>query len=106
MYGVRTTALCGIQNAVDAQIRLAGRRWPNPVSLVGFQHVQGSTICVRIDSDCHKPQLMAGTNDTHGNLAAIRYQEFLKHRNVKMGLASVATHNFSGQKDTPPSRRG
>src|SRR3989440_9662412 len=49
------------------------------VRLVGLLHVDGGGVALRVDHDGPDPELPAGADDAHGDLAAVGDEDSLKH---------------------------
>jgi hypothetical protein len=69
-----------LEDAVHAQVRLARRRRSARVSLVGEADVQRVAVDVGVDRDRRDPELAAGADDAHGDLAAVGDQDLVEHR--------------------------
>ena len=79
MNGFGPVAARRIQNAVDAQIALGGRRGPQVGGLIGHAHVQRGAVGIGIDGHRDDPHLAQRANDTDSDLAAVGNQDLMEH---------------------------
>ena len=71
---------CGdIENFVDIEIGLTGRRSADRIGFVGLAYVQRSAVYIGINHDRGNSHFVARAQDAHRDLAAIGYQNFLEH---------------------------
>ncbi len=91
MDRVRARAGGDIQNFVDIEIRLGGRRGTDRISLIGLANVQSGAIDIGVD--CHRgnSHLVAGADHAHGNLAPVRDENLLEHETA-WGRADSRAH--------------
>jgi hypothetical protein len=66
---------CRLDDPIDPQIALGGRRGPDADRPVGGTDMPGRRV--RVAVDCHRlhAQLMAGTDQPNGDLAAVGDQD-------------------------------
>ena len=76
----------GVQDRLDRQVGLRGRRRADAERLVGHLHVQRVAVGVGVDGDAGDAQLAAGADDAHRDLAAVGDQDLV----VSAGLSSLA----------------
>jgi len=60
-----------VEDRVDAQVALGGRRRPDPVRLVGHAHEQRVRVGVGVDRDRAHAEPPRRADDANGDLAAI-----------------------------------
>ncbi len=63
-----------IQISFDRQSTFA---WPDKIRFIRLEAVQSKAIFIGVDRDCPQSQFRRCTEDANGNLASIRYQQFL-----------------------------
>ena len=80
MHGAGAGAMRGLEDPVDPQIAVRGRRGTDEVGFVCGQHVGGRAIGLRIHGDAPNAQLSAGADDPKGDLTSIRDQNGLQHQ--------------------------
>ena len=83
-----------LDDLLQLQVRLAGRRGPDVEGLVGVAGVDGVAVGVRVHGDRADAQLAAGPEDAHRDLAAIGDQnlpEQLFHGKRSMTALSSAS---------------
>jgi len=85
MHGLGSGAQCGIDDRVDVQVALPGRRWADPHRDVGVGDVPGSRVGVTEHRNRADPHGTAGPNDAHGDLAAVGDQD---------GVESLCVHRY------------
>ncbi len=68
-----------VQKFLNIEIGLGGGGRADGIGLVGFADVEGGAIYLRVDGNGGDSHFVAGTNDPHGDLAAIRDENFLEH---------------------------
>src|SRR5690606_1943181 len=78
MDGVDAREQRGAHDVRDVQVALRGGGRPDAISFVGQQDVQRLAIRLRVDGDGPDPQLPAGANDAHRDLASVGDQDLLK----------------------------
>ena len=79
MDGVCAGACGNVENLLNVEIRLGGGWRADGVSLIGLADVQRGAVHVRVDGNRGDSHLVAGADDAHGNLAAVRDENFLEH---------------------------
>ena len=79
MHGLRAGRAAGLDDLVDQQIRLRGRRRADGDGLVGHLHVQAVPVGVGVDRDRLDAELARRLDDAAGDLAAVGDQDFLEH---------------------------
>jgi hypothetical protein len=77
--GVGIGHLGGADDRLHVQVALGAGRRPDTDALVGQLDVQRRAVDIRMHCDGLDPQLLAGTNDAQGDLAAIGDEYFMKH---------------------------
>jgi hypothetical protein len=82
MDGVGAGLADGVENVVDDDVGLGGRRGADMDGLVGLAHMQRVAVGIGIDRDGGDAELLRGADDPAGDLAAIGYEDFLEHRGV------------------------
>jgi len=79
VYRFGAGRLAGRDDRVAEQVGFGGGRRAEPHGLVRHLHVQRTGVCIRIDRDrldTHAPRRL---DDTAGDLAAVRDQDFFEH---------------------------
>ncbi len=74
-----------VQNAVDPQIALRGRRRAHVLRFIRHANVQGSAVGVGIHGHAGDTHLAKGADHTHRNFTAIGNQNFSEHTGVLSG---------------------
>ena len=72
-------ALDHVEQLVDHQVALARRAGTEQVGLVGALDVQRVAVELGVDGDRGDPQLLAGTDDSDRDLAAVGDQDLREH---------------------------
>ncbi len=75
MDGVGAGRAGSVDDAVDAEVTLAGRARADGDRRIGHAHMAGRAIAVRIDRHRRNAHLAARANDPDGDLAAVSDQE-------------------------------
>ena len=73
----------------DAQVALGGRRRPDVDRLVGEADVERVAVGGRVDGDRLDPELVAGPDEAHGDLAAVGDQNAAEHRRRPFAFAPI-----------------
>ena len=76
MHGVGTGAAGDTEDLLDDEIRLGARGPIERVRFVGEPRVQRITILIGVDGDRGDAAVTSSTNDAHGDLAAVRDEDF------------------------------
>ena len=76
MHGVGAGRARGVDQLVDAEVALGRRARPDVDGLIGVAHVPRAAIAVGIHGDRRDPELAAGADDAHGDLAAVGDEDF------------------------------
>jgi len=79
MNGVRLAMAGDLQDSVNAQIGVARGGRTQPVGFIRIAHVQGLAIGIGEYRNRAQAKLPAGPQDSHGDLASVGDQDFLKH---------------------------
>lgn len=79
MDGVDVSNFGGADEAVDSEIAFERGRLADANGFVGHLGVHGVSIRLGIDGNGANVEFPAGSNDAHGNFAAVGDQNFLKH---------------------------
>jgi hypothetical protein len=82
VHGLRAGLTAGIDDLVDQQIRLRGRRRADGDGLLGHLHVQAVPVGVGVDGDGLDAELARALDDAAGDLAAVGDQDLLEHMAV------------------------
>ena len=82
MDGLGAGLLAGLDDLVDQQVGLRGRRRADGDRLVGHLDVQGVAVGLGIDRHRLDAHPAAGLDDAAGDLAAVGDQDLLEHRPV------------------------
>src|SRR5690606_1814065 len=77
--GVAAGAERGLDQRVRAEVALGGGRRADAVRLVSGEHVGREAVGIRVDRHGTDAQLVAGTDDTERDLAAVRDQDLADH---------------------------
>jgi hypothetical protein len=77
--GVRARLFRGCEDAVDAEIALRRRAWPNGPRLVRDANVHGPDIRFRIHGGDTHAEAAGGARNTTGDLASVRDEQLLEH---------------------------
>ena len=62
---------CRVEDAIDSQVTLAGRRRSDRHCLIGIKDMKRGAVGVRVNGHGRVSELATGADDAHGNLAAI-----------------------------------
>src|SRR5690606_6016181 len=76
---VHTGGQGDVDDPVGAQVALRGRGGAQQVRLVGQPDVRGRTVGLAVDGDRTYTELLAGTDDADGDLAAVGDQDGIEH---------------------------
>src|SRR4029077_2336543 len=68
----------GVDDAIDAEVAFARRARSNRNRLVGETHVQRGAIALGIDGDRGNAHLPARTDDSNGDFAPVRDENFVQ----------------------------
>ncbi len=79
MHGLGAGLAAGLDDLVDEQIGLGGRRRADGDGLVRHLDVQGVAVGFRIDGDRLDAELARRLDDAAGDLAAVGDQDLLEH---------------------------
>ncbi len=79
VHGLGAGALDRVEQLVDREIALARRAGTEQVGLVGALDVQRVAVELGVDRDGGDPELLAGTNDSDRDLAAVGDQDLREH---------------------------
>ena len=79
----------GSNDLMDIQIAIARRRRSNTDAFVGKPHMHGVSVGSRVDGYGLDAELLACTQDAQGNLAAIGYENFLKHHALDLQASGL-----------------
>jgi hypothetical protein len=79
--GLRAGAAGHVEQLLDDEIALAGRRRADVVRLVGEAHVGRVAVGVGVDGHGGDAQFARRAQDAHGDLAAVGNQQFIKFLN-------------------------
>ena len=80
MDGLGTGGFAGLDDLLDDEVGLGGRRRADMDGLVGHLHMQGVPVGIGIDGhrlDAHAP---GGLDDPARDLAPVRNQDLVEHR--------------------------
>ena len=78
----------GFDDAVDAEVTVAGWIGTDRVGLIGHPDVERGPVALGIDGDALKPHVATGPDDTDRNLAAVRDQDLL-HQTETLAILSL-----------------
>ena len=79
VHGLGAGALDRVEQLVDREIALGRRTRAEQVGLVGALDVQRVAVELGVDRDRRDPELLAGTNDSDRDLAAVGDQDLREH---------------------------
>ena len=79
MNGVDVGNFGGADEAVDSEVAFKRGGFADANGFVGHLGVHGVSISLGVDGDGANVEFPAGSNDAHGNFAAVGDQNFLKH---------------------------
>ena len=79
MHGVGAAARDHLQDALGREVALGGRAPAEGVGLVGETDVEGVRVELGVDRDRGDPELAAGPDHPHGDLAAVRDEHLVEH---------------------------
>jgi CDP-diacylglycerol--glycerol-3-phosphate 3-phosphatidyltransferase len=77
---LRSSALGGVQNAIDREVALGRRSRPEEESLVRVRDVERGAIALGIDSDRADAELAEGAEDADRDLPTVGNENLLEHR--------------------------
>ena len=77
--GVSLGGLCGVDYRLAVKVAVKGVLGAHAQSNVGQLRVKGFLVRVRVNRDGLNAHLLAGANDAHGNLAAVRDENSPNH---------------------------
>ena len=72
-------AQCGIDNRIDVEVALPGRRWSDSNGDIRLGDVAGSGIGIAVDRHCPNAHGFTCPHHPHGNLAAVGDQNGVEH---------------------------
>ena len=78
MYRFGAARACRVDDRIDAQVAVLGRRWPDQHRLVGQRHVQGGAIGIGVYCDGAQPHALGRADDPTGDLPAVGDQQLLE----------------------------
>ena len=118
MHRLGAALAAGVDDLVDDEIALGGRRRPDVDRRVGHLHMKGVLVSVGIDGDrlySHPPR---GLDDSTGDFAAVGDQNALEHagprpRNAgpwalrrRAGIVNATLYGFAAYPTKTPGLRG
>src|SRR3546814_4814654 len=100
MHRIGAGTLDGVEDPVDDDIGLAGRRGADMDGLVGLLHMQRVGIGIRIDGDRLDAHLLRRPDDPAGNLTTIGNEDFGDRHGYTSTLSSKAWGKFRSEEHT------
>ena len=85
----RPAASRHVENLVEVEIRLAGRRRTDVVGVVGLAHVQGAAVHVGEHGDRFDAHLAAGADDADGDFTAVGDKNSFEHKSAFGAIAHL-----------------
>ena len=93
MHGVGAGDLAGREQRRDVEIAVARGRRSDADALVGEPHMHGVGVGGRMHRDGRDAELLAGAQHAQRDLAAIGYEDFFEHRNMRTKLRLFPTRS-------------
>ena len=86
MYGVGAASREGIQDGFGDEVALARALTAQWVCLVGETDMKRMAVELGVDGDRRYPELAAGPDDPHRDLAPVRDEHLVEHRSSFLAL--------------------